>query len=571
MNIKAFHLSTQGASHIKKNKECQDASASYCDENCAIAIVCDGHGGDDYFRSAIGSKVGAEVAEKNIKDFIMTIDKETFFSKPEAHMKNLEASIINDWNESVMAYHKEHPFTDEELSGVSERAKKRYQEGRKIESAYGTTMIAVAMNHDYWFGIHIGDGKCVAINPAGEFKQPIPWDPKCFLNATTSICDSDAIDRFRHFYSEKLPAAVFVGSDGIDDCFRNNEQLHNLYKTVIYSFATSSFEEACDGLADYLPRLSAKGSGDDVSISALLDLELIPELTMVKEYDREKEKARVEENARKEAEKNEEEKRRVEEEHARYIKEQQASPKKAQPQVEQAQSQQPLRRRQAVCYCSYCGAQIDPLSNYCFKCGKLVERKVEPVIKTDPAINTNDSGTQTFEEIRPEPANVPVMESVDIPGAVATQESVDETGLKPMEIPNQESIDEPEEKSSTSEAVELSACTKGGESDQNCTGNVEAECTVEQAEETLSTQETITSEGQPIEELVSVIPDDSKTPSAEELKGKCPDENKKDMPVEVKWATNVEQHSMPGASFEIVTETIEVVRRVPDTERGDET
>ena len=77
------------------------------------------------------------------------------------------------------------------------------------------------------------------------------------------------------------PISLLLGSDGIDDCFRNNEQLHNLYKTVIYSFATSSFEEACDGLADYLPRLSAKGSGDDVSISALLDLELIPELTMV--------------------------------------------------------------------------------------------------------------------------------------------------------------------------------------------------------------------------------------------------------------------------------------------------
>ena len=57
MNAKSFHLTAQGASHIKKNKECQDASSSYQDENCAIAIVCDGHGGDDYVRSAIGSKI----------------------------------------------------------------------------------------------------------------------------------------------------------------------------------------------------------------------------------------------------------------------------------------------------------------------------------------------------------------------------------------------------------------------------------------------------------------------------------------------------------------------------------
>lgn len=359
MNAKSFHLSAQGASHIKKNKECQDASLSYQDDNCAIAIVCDGHGGDDYVRSAIGSKLACAVAEKNIKNFILGVDKDTFFSDPEKHLKNLEASIINGWNESITTYHSTKPFTDNELSMVSEKARKKYVEDGRIESAYGTTMVAVAMSREYWFGIHIGDGKCVAINPKGEFKQPIPWDPKCFLNATTSICDSDAIERFRHFYSDKLPAAVFVGSDGIDDCFSNNEQLYNLYKTVLYSFATSNFKEACEGLADYLPRLSAKGSGDDVSVAALLDLDLIPELSIVKEFDREKEKARVEENARKEAEKNEAEKRRVEEEHARFQQQNNAKGRKEQP-------------GGAPKFCENCGERIIPGVKFCSNCGSKI-------------------------------------------------------------------------------------------------------------------------------------------------------------------------------------------------------
>ena len=66
MRMQSFHLSTQGASHIKKNKECQDASESYNDENCAIAIVCDGHGGDDYVRSAVGSAFAASITKNNI-------------------------------------------------------------------------------------------------------------------------------------------------------------------------------------------------------------------------------------------------------------------------------------------------------------------------------------------------------------------------------------------------------------------------------------------------------------------------------------------------------------------------
>ena len=61
MNAKSFNLSVQGASHIKKNKECQDASVSFYDEKMAVAIVCDGHGGDDYMRSAAGSTFVAPV------------------------------------------------------------------------------------------------------------------------------------------------------------------------------------------------------------------------------------------------------------------------------------------------------------------------------------------------------------------------------------------------------------------------------------------------------------------------------------------------------------------------------
>ncbi len=356
MNVKSFHLSVQGASHIRKNKECQDCSRSYSDEKIALAIVCDGHGGNDYMRSAVGAMCACNAAERNIKSFLENTSKEAFFANPDKLLKILEASIINVWNQLIYAHYEKKPFSEAELSEISEKARKRYVEDKQIESAYGTTLLAVAMTHEYWFGIHIGDGKCVAVNPEGKFVQPIPWDPKCFLNVTTSICDSDAWNNFRHFYSEKLPVAVFVGSDGIDDCFSNNEQLHNLYKTILYSFGTSEFEEAWEGLNDYLPRLSAKGSGDDVSIAAMLDFDVVPELEVVKEFDREKEKARVEENARREAEKNEAEKRRVEQEHARFQRENNVCGK-----VEKK-----------IKFCTECGAELSEESKFCSKCGSKI-------------------------------------------------------------------------------------------------------------------------------------------------------------------------------------------------------
>lgn len=386
MNVKTFDLSVQGASHIKKNKECQDSSRSYCDEKIALAIVCDGHGGDDYIRSAIGSKCACSAAERNIKSFLEKISKEKFFANPEKLLNDLEASIINVWNQLIYAHYEQTPFSEAELNGISEKAKKRYVQDESIESAYGTTLIAVAMTHEYWFGIHIGDGKCVAINPEGKFVQPIPWDQKCFLNATTSICDSDALSSFRHFYSDKMPVAVFVGSDGIDDCFSNNEQLHNLYKTILYSFATSEFEEALDGLKDYLPRLSAKGSGDDVSIAAMLDFDSVSELKVVKEFDREKEKARVEENARKEAEKNEAEKRRVEKEHAQFQRENNSCEK-----VEKK-----------VKFCTESGAKISEENKFCGECGS----KINPVVEKMEPNNDNIQQIQLFSIKRYQSENI---------------------------------------------------------------------------------------------------------------------------------------------------------------------
>lgn len=411
MNAKSFNLSVQGASHIRKNKECQDASVSFYDEKMAVAIVCDGHGGDDYMRSAAGSTFAADVAKKNIVDFLNAITKEQFFANPEKNMKDLEASIISGWNDAIDRHYKQTPFTEVELSGVSEKARKKYKQGIRFESAYGTTLLAVAMTNEFWFGIHIGDGKCVAVNPEGKFVQPIPWDRKCFLNATTSICDSDALERFRHFYSEKLPAAVFVGSDGIDDCFSNNEQLHNLYKTILYSFGTSEFERAKNDLKDYLPRLSAKGSGDDVSIAAIFDFDIVPELEVVKDFDREKEKARVEENARKEAEKNEAEKRRVEEEHAKF--QQQHNVK--------AKAGIPMK------FCTEYGGKLEPGNKFSQSCGTNIELnaiKQEPPKPSDEIqdipINHGAANSEIHDVIDQEPD-----ESVIDTGAVSSIDTND--------------------------------------------------------------------------------------------------------------------------------------------------
>lgn len=358
--VRSFSISVQGASHKKRGQECQDAARHDYDETCAIAIVCDGHGGDDYILSAEGAKLAARVAEHNIKIFLRKVDQEKLNRNPAFLMEKLEASIISDWNEAVAAHHVQNPFTEDQLARLSLKARKRYVEENQFEIAYGTTLIAAAWTSDYWFGIQIGDGRCVTVNPQGEFSQPIPWDDNCFLNATTSMCDRDALHHFRHFYSRNLPVAVFVGSDGVDDSFNNEQQLYQLYKTVLYSFSSCEFACATHDLADYLPRLSARGSGDDLSIAAILDLDRIGQLEIVTAYDREKEKNRVAERVREATEQAERERQQIRERQERAQEQTHTE--------EEADFDPPDEPLQF--FCPYCGAPISSDAAFCGHCGK---------------------------------------------------------------------------------------------------------------------------------------------------------------------------------------------------------
>ena len=366
MNFKAFHMSERGESHLHDGRVCQDSSSSFSDECGTVAVVSDGHGGCDYVRSQIGSAMACEAAVKNIRRLFENISTEAFLAEPDMMLIQLEATIINDWNESVRSHYEANPFTEEELDCVSEKAGASYRSGHRIERAYGATLIAAAVTRDYWFGIQIGDGKCAAFDEAGICTQPIPWDEKCFLNKTTSICGSDALRDFRHFYSEKIPTAVFIGSDGIDDSFKNEEDMYDFYKTILYAFSISDYTQAVDELKAYLPRLSKEGSADDVSIAAWMDMDALQ--SVVDKIKAEGEEAEEPE----ENKKTEEEKKAIENEKSEEGNEAEEG-KKAEEEIETAETrkEENYESRQQPRFCCMCGAKLVPGQRFC-QCGARI-------------------------------------------------------------------------------------------------------------------------------------------------------------------------------------------------------
>jgi serine/threonine protein phosphatase PrpC len=334
-NIIVFNATKRGASHVKKGTVCQDYSLCYNspDGSMQVAIVCDGHGGDTYVRSDVGSRLAAEIALANIQNFVASTPASLFLGKKGAvtsHPKDEEAAqiapektlaemteverqryeqdqqflqqvadlreqdqqltllfgrIYIQWLQAIEQHANEHPFNDHEQTLLGSIYQKWMQDqqngisgmGTRIVKAYGSTLMAFIRTPLYWLAFHIGDGKLMACDAALQWFEPVPWDCRCFLNVTTSLCDSSPIGEFRYAFNGMgdFPVAVILGSDGLDDSWGNFERLANFYSQTLGIFLELGKEKAVSDLEDYLPKLSAKASQDDMSMAGIIDLNLL--------------------------------------------------------------------------------------------------------------------------------------------------------------------------------------------------------------------------------------------------------------------------------------------------------
>ena len=278
--FETFHIQCIGANHIENDMICQDAVSSVTKDSYYLAVVADGHGGSDYVRSDRGSRYAVEAVQECIDEFLHHRDyfEESLADNYPKLLRHLGRSIVASWNEKVSHDVSIEPFSEEELVRVSDKAKQRYLSGQKVEQAYGTTLIASVITDKYWFGLHQGDGKCIAVSCDGTFYEPIPWDDRCYQNICTSMCDSDVGNSMRYYFSKEIPLAVFVASDGIDDSFAYDIDMYCFYMKMLGSFNGEHFSQMCADWQNKLSDISKRGSGDDMSIAGIVDRERLPDV-----------------------------------------------------------------------------------------------------------------------------------------------------------------------------------------------------------------------------------------------------------------------------------------------------
>jgi len=281
--MKIYSKSVEGAGHIESGLPCQDYSISLSFDKGSIVVISDGHGGETYVRSQVGSKLACEIAVEETKEFVFA-NYEVLKSKgvtpisyspdsggvQDSLFNSLFTAIHNKWYDAITEDSQIRAFTDEE----------RFKLGKAdIKKAYGCTLMVAVKTVDFTFIYQLGDGRIFTITPfIRRWQQPVPWDSQCEDNITTSLCNNRPIERFRYYLnsSEPQPFTIFMCSDGIEDCFdgQHNAMFESEKLEVEYTEILSNFlqKENFDALCtEFLSKESALGSKDDMSIAFIID------------------------------------------------------------------------------------------------------------------------------------------------------------------------------------------------------------------------------------------------------------------------------------------------------------
>lgn len=257
-NKVVFNITKIGQRHILKNKPCEDSSCTYIDEYMAIACVADGHGDERCARAKKGSELACLKAKDSIVQFVQShpniVLKDT--KEIDKVLVQLKSYILQSWLRAVDEDIKEHPLQENEKLVVGTT--------RDVYIVYGTTLLAACATKNFWFALQIGDGDIVVKHK--KQKYVMEPDDACFANTTSSMCDTNALYSFRHYYSRKIPTSIFLTTDGFKNSFKGDTYFFATLEKVEEDIRESGTDKARESVGSFLETLTEKGSGDDISI-----------------------------------------------------------------------------------------------------------------------------------------------------------------------------------------------------------------------------------------------------------------------------------------------------------------
>ena len=262
----AASASVRGASHERSGKPNQDAVRVVTvagETPGVVATVCDGHGGDRYVRSDVGSRLAAEEASTVGRRALASLGPNAPTSSIDNHLKTVVApAIVERWSKRVLLDVEQRPFTDDERQRAGDPL------DRDPLISYGCTLVLGLFTATWIAFLQIGDGD-VTIVSGSTAGAPVPGDDRLVGGETTSLCLPTAVDDARTVVlGAPLPDLVLLTSDGYANSFASPTWREEVGFDLLRHVERLGIDGVEEQLASWLGE-SAIAAGDDVSMALI--------------------------------------------------------------------------------------------------------------------------------------------------------------------------------------------------------------------------------------------------------------------------------------------------------------
>lgn len=252
-----------GYLHTKSNKPCQDFSSCYKDKERIILTCSDGHGGELYIRSDIGSRFASDAL---IRTFLRIERSMLTAGRINATCENIRLNVLCEWNTLVEEHLKKNPIRKSETNEIGEDFLKKIR--KNPVRAYGTTLCGVLIFAGKIICVQIGDGSSFLLKK----EKPVPVfeeDDEQVGNLTYSMCEDNAYAHIRTaVFRVKDYDGVLLCTDGVVNPYGSYENFEDCFVKNILQNLKRKSEVSVEELIKKLGKES--GFGDDVSVCVWL-------------------------------------------------------------------------------------------------------------------------------------------------------------------------------------------------------------------------------------------------------------------------------------------------------------
>lgn len=256
--------SVKGASHIRKEQECQDSFfIDKYDDGCITIAVADGHGSSSCPYSKSGSTIAVNTFCSALKKLHASYSDnlealQTYLNR-EGEM-SFAQTIEQEWKRRVIRNH----VKNKREIPLSATGSKDYN---AVYMQYGTTLLGIFIANSFTFAFQLGDGDIIRITD--ELTEAVIQSDKILGVETHSLCKhsswKSAITSVSRIDLEKLPVMYMLSTDGFSNSYLNDDE----YKKACHDYFILHKEHEASVIEQHLPEwlsdMSEKGCGDDIT------------------------------------------------------------------------------------------------------------------------------------------------------------------------------------------------------------------------------------------------------------------------------------------------------------------